>query len=127
MRKKPILAKKSLLRGALLFYGNNFVKKKIKLIHDGTLSELQPPYIVLANHCSFVDKNDVSSLRKFCGKRNANCAVAQTNHAHGNFAQKTVYVGHVVAFFDTVLFATQSSRGNLSRGKTFGGRRTQHN
>lgn len=75
MRKKPILAKKSLLRGALLFYGNNFVKKKIKLIHDGTLSELQPPYIVLANHCSFVD---VCSLIKMMYPHCGNFVASET-------------------------------------------------
>ena len=53
--KKPIPAKKSLIRLAVGLYGKKFFRKKVKLIHDGTLSKLQPPYIVVANHSNFVD------------------------------------------------------------------------
>lgn len=53
--KKPILAKRSLLRLARAFYGKNFFSKKVKLVHDGTLARIRPPYIVVANHSNFVD------------------------------------------------------------------------
>lgn len=55
MRKKPILAKKGLIALSIAFYGKKFVNKGVKLLHDGTLSKLKPPYIVVANHASFVD------------------------------------------------------------------------
>ncbi len=53
--KKPILASKSLIRLSIAFYGKRFFRKKAKLIHDGSLSKIKPPYIVVANHSSFVD------------------------------------------------------------------------
>lgn len=53
--KKPILAKRSLIRLGVVFYGKKFFSKKVKLVHDGTLSKLKPPYIVVANHSNFVD------------------------------------------------------------------------
>lgn len=78
MRKKPILAKKSLIRLALVFYGNKFVRKKVKLSHDGALSKLQPPYIVVANHASFVD---VGCLIKMMYPHCASFVISETQKA----------------------------------------------
>lgn len=75
MKKKPILAKKSLVRLGIWFYGNKFVKKDIKLVHDGTLSKLKPPYIVVANHSSFVD---VGALMKMMYPHCANFVISET-------------------------------------------------
>ncbi len=75
MRKKPILAKKSLIRLGLSVYGNKFCKKQIKLIHDGSLSRIQPPYIVVANHSSFVD---VGALIKMMYPNCANFVISET-------------------------------------------------
>ena len=74
-KAKPILAKKSLVRLSLLFYGNRFVKKQVRLIHDGTLSKIRPPYIVVANHSSFVD---VGALMKMMYPRCANFVISET-------------------------------------------------
>ena len=75
MRKKPILAKKSLIRLSLWFYGNKFVKKQVQLVDDGTLSKLKPPYIVVANHSSFVD---VGCLIKMMYPHCANFVISET-------------------------------------------------
>ncbi len=78
MRKKPILAKKSFIRLGLLAYGNKFCKKQIKLVHDGSLSQIQPPYIVVANHSSFVD---VGALIKMMYPHCANFVISETQKA----------------------------------------------
>lgn len=75
MRKKPTLAKKSFIRLGLVAYGNKFCKKQIKLIHHGTLSKIQPPYIVVANHSSFVD---VGALIKMMYPHCANFVISET-------------------------------------------------
>ena len=54
-RKKPILASKFLIGAAVNFYGKPFCRKKIKLIHDGSLRKIKPPYVLVANHSNFVD------------------------------------------------------------------------
>ncbi|MCM1289413.1 MAG: 1-acyl-sn-glycerol-3-phosphate acyltransferase [Corallococcus sp.] len=53
--KKPVPAKKSLIRLGIAFYGKKFFSKKVKLVHDGTLKKMEPPYIVVANHSNFID------------------------------------------------------------------------
>ncbi len=75
MRKKPVLAKKSFIRLGLWFYGNKFCKKQIKLVHDGTLAKIKPPYIVVANHSSFVD---VGALIKMMYPHCANFVISET-------------------------------------------------
>lgn len=54
MRKKPILANKFLIGAGRLFYGKKYFCKKVKLLPNG-LNTIEPPYVVLANHCSFAD------------------------------------------------------------------------
>ena len=45
----------------MAFYGKRYFKKKVKLIEDGNLKQIKPPYVVVANHCGFLD---VASLVK---------------------------------------------------------------
>lgn len=59
----------------LWFYGNKFVKKQIKLVHDGMLNKIKPPYIIVANHSSFVD---VGALIKMMYPRCANYVISET-------------------------------------------------
>ncbi len=54
-KKHPKLASKFLIRGAIDLYGKTKFTKNAKLITDGTLKHIKPPYIVVANHASFVD------------------------------------------------------------------------
>lgn len=75
MRKKPYLANKLLIKLSIVFYGNKFCKKSIKLIDNGALSKLKPPYIVVANHCSFVD---VGALIKMMYPTCANFVISET-------------------------------------------------
>lgn len=60
-KKKPKLASKFLIGVGLAFYGNRYLKKKVKLIDDGSLKKIKPPYVVVANHCGFFD---VAALAK---------------------------------------------------------------
>lgn len=53
--KKPKLASKFLIGSAVRFYGRRFCAKQIKLIDDGSLKRLKPPFVIVANHASFVD------------------------------------------------------------------------
>lgn len=78
MRKKPVLAKKSLIRLGLAFYGNRFCKKQINLVQDGSLSKINPPYVVVANHSSFVD---VGALIKMMYPHCANFVISETQKA----------------------------------------------
>lgn len=75
MRKKPKLANKFLMKMSLVFYGNKFFTKNVRLTCDGELSKLQPPYIVVANHCSFVD---VGGLIKMMYPHCANFVISET-------------------------------------------------
>lgn len=54
-KKKPKLASKFLIGAAIAFYGKPKFSKQVKLISDGSLKNIKPPYIVVANHASFVD------------------------------------------------------------------------
>ena len=62
-KRKPIPASKFLLGMAKLFYGNGYFTKKVKLLSDGVLKHIKPPYIVVANHASFAD---VGGLEMLC-------------------------------------------------------------
>lgn len=53
--KKPVPASKFLLGMATTFYGKRYFTKKVKLVDDGVLKYLKPPYIIVANHASFAD------------------------------------------------------------------------
>ena len=61
-RKKPILASKFFVGAAVNFYGKPFCRKQIKLIHDGSLRKIKPPYVLVANHCNFVDVGAVMTM-----------------------------------------------------------------
>ena len=54
-KKKPILASRLLVGCGVTFYGNRFFRKQVKLIYDGSLKQIKPPYIIVANHSNFVD------------------------------------------------------------------------
>ena len=55
MAKKVKLANKFLIGAAVNLYGKTTFKRYVKLITDGTLKKLKPPYVVVANHAGFVD------------------------------------------------------------------------
>ena len=54
-KKKVKLANKFLIGVAVNTYGKTTFKRRVKLITDGTLSKLKPPFVVVANHAGFVD------------------------------------------------------------------------
>lgn len=54
-RKKPILAKKGIIRLAVAFYGKPYFRRKATMVSDGALRHIKPPYVVVANHSSFAD------------------------------------------------------------------------
>ena len=54
-KKKPILANKFLIGAAVNCYGKRYFRKQVKLIHDGALKKIKPPYVLVANHCGFLD------------------------------------------------------------------------
>lgn len=60
--KKPILASNFIMGIGRAVYGRQYFTKKVKLISDGTLKNLEPPYIVVANHSSFADVGGVIML-----------------------------------------------------------------
>ncbi|MCM1195242.1 MAG: 1-acyl-sn-glycerol-3-phosphate acyltransferase [Firmicutes bacterium] len=53
--KHPRLASKPLVGLGVAFYGKRYFKKQVKLISDGSLKKLEPPYIIVANHSGFAD------------------------------------------------------------------------
>ena len=55
MAKKVKLANKFLIGAAINLYGKTKFKRQVKLITDGTLAKLKPPFVVVANHAGFVD------------------------------------------------------------------------
>lgn len=67
-RKHPILANKTLMALARGLYGKRYFTKKVKLVSDGSLAKIRPPYVVVANHCGFVDVGGmVMMLKNNCG------------------------------------------------------------
>ncbi|MCX4285981.1 MAG: lysophospholipid acyltransferase family protein [Clostridia bacterium] len=54
-KKKPILASKFLIGSAVNLYGKRYFKKKARLVTDGSLKSIKPPYVVVANHSGFAD------------------------------------------------------------------------
>ena len=54
-KKKPRLASKLLIGTAVNCYGKRYLRKQVKLIHDGSLKKLKPPYVLIANHSGFID------------------------------------------------------------------------
>lgn len=54
-RKHPVLASKPLIGLGLTFYGKRYFKKQVKLKTSGSLKNIKPPYIVVANHSGFAD------------------------------------------------------------------------
>lgn len=54
-RKHPILARKSLIRLGVTFYGRRYFCKQVRLVTDNALKAIKPPYVVVANHCGWVD------------------------------------------------------------------------
>lgn len=67
-RKKPVLANRLLMALARGLYGKRYFTKKVKLVYDDTLSKIKPPFVVVANHCGFVDVGGmVMMLKNNCG------------------------------------------------------------
>lgn len=54
-KRKVILASKFMVGAAVHLYGKLKLAKQVKFISDGTLKTIKPPYVVVANHASFVD------------------------------------------------------------------------
>ena len=54
-KKKPILASKFLIGCGVAFYGKRYFRKQVQFVHDDTLNQIKPPYIIVANHCGFLD------------------------------------------------------------------------
>lgn len=54
-KPKPKLANRFLIGSAVNLYGKTSFKKYVKLISDGSLKKIKPPFVVVANHASFVD------------------------------------------------------------------------
>ena len=55
MAKKVKLANKFLVGMGVTFYGKTRFKRQVKLITDGSLKKIKPPFVVVANHAGFVD------------------------------------------------------------------------
>lgn len=54
-RKNPVLARKSLIGLGVTFYGHYYFRRKVRLVSDGALKDIKPPYVVVANHSGFAD------------------------------------------------------------------------
>ena len=54
-RKRPVLASKTFIKLGLTFYGKRYFKKQVTLKTIGSLKNIKPPYIVVANHSGFAD------------------------------------------------------------------------
>lgn len=54
-RKNPILANKFLVRAGVNLYGKRYCKKQVSLTSNADLSEIKPPYVVVASHSGFLD------------------------------------------------------------------------
>ena len=55
MAKKVKLANKFLVGMGVTFYGKTRFKRQVKLMTDGSLKKIKPPFVVVANHAGFVD------------------------------------------------------------------------
>ncbi len=55
VKKSPKLANKALIGLGITFYGRRYFKKKVTLKTLGSLKNIKPPYIVVANHSGFAD------------------------------------------------------------------------
>lgn len=62
--KKPTLASNFIMSVGRSCYGTRYFTKKVKLISDGALKDIEPPYIIVANHSSFADVGGVIMLTK---------------------------------------------------------------
>ncbi len=62
--KKPVLANKCLMNLLVLFWGKPYFTKKVKLVDDGALRNIKPPYIVVANHSGFADTAGLMMLSR---------------------------------------------------------------
>ena len=54
-KRRPVLASKPLIGLGVAFYGRRYFNKRVKLEVVGSLKEIKPPYIVVANHSGFAD------------------------------------------------------------------------
>ena len=52
---QPRLASKFAMGCVMTLYGKRYFRKKAVLVEDGTLRNIKPPYVLLANHASFAD------------------------------------------------------------------------
>ena len=61
-KKKPTLASKFFVGAAVHFYGKPYCRKQVNLIHDGSLKDIKPPYVLVANHSGFLDVGAVMTM-----------------------------------------------------------------
>ncbi|MBR2974244.1 MAG: 1-acyl-sn-glycerol-3-phosphate acyltransferase [Clostridia bacterium] len=61
-KTKPRLASKALMGMVMTFYGKRYFRKNLKLIEDGSLRKIKPPYVLLANHASFADVGAIARM-----------------------------------------------------------------
>lgn len=54
-KRRPVLASKPLVDLGVAFYGKRYFNKSVKLEVVGSLKEIKPPYVVVANHSGFAD------------------------------------------------------------------------
>ena len=54
-KRRPVLASKPLVGLGVAFYGKRYFNKSVKLEVVGSLKEIKPPYVVVANHSGFAD------------------------------------------------------------------------
>ena len=73
--KKPILADNFIMSLGRTFYGKRYFSKQVKLVSDGTLAKIQPPYVVVANHSGFAD---VGGLVMLTAPHNASFVISVT-------------------------------------------------
>lgn len=54
-RRHPTLANRTFIGLGVAFYGKRYFRKRVKLITDGSLKHIKPPYVAVANHSGFAD------------------------------------------------------------------------
>lgn len=87
-RKKQVKPpNKFLIKTAMFFYGNGFLKRKIKLVGGDILKTMSPPFLLLASHSGGI--SDVLCVTKLLQDNPANFVASKTQFAvWGNLLKK---------------------------------------